>query len=1205
MILFFLSSDDIATKVLSDNDEYLGYPSSEGFVMNIALKSSEAEDDEGLAIAALRIQVGKSSTARVPSNIIVEGRRIPTKKGVNEWYAVVLTAQEIALSMRKGFVTVKIDRNHFPPNSLVVDCIEVYAIPRSKIASWTKAENYRSIFLSDEKEMQQIERIQQATESLRKLACIGDDTSKAMLDEEFLRFLVFETAIGCTNPINESVVALTKCFDESLKDRNSQAFIDSTRVKACFDFVKAAPPEPDSLHSGDACFMRYERFLLQMEDCLRLCCSIAKNRPEGYLKAMKANRNILGSIALPASGLFDNIHLQRIVSDGVVTQLTELCLTEMAISGGSARQAEINHFAALQRLLQSRNRRILTAACRSVQHFCKRFQTPETLGDEPDPFAAQSMIAVYGCDSCSAIPIKGTRYTLTKDHHSFDLCEKCYASVLKFASSNKFRKGRHVLVNGKPVGDEGAKLCCSEVRSMQAIPDQNNSRGASRGEVYEEFLGNLFLSVVALFSDEIKLRGFIETDIIRLAADLVRLSEKDCRLERKKRFAKKVVDGLSQFVSAHDTGPRARDSVIECIQSLSSLVVSDFGAREYFNSPKNTALESPSISKGDGDFVCELHNCPLELRRFCPNVQEGKQFVTCKSDRCGSFAWVNSSPEEAAANVQHIFDSDGSRVVWDLFTSKSKGGSLVDVFCQLVEQGCSKKPDADAEIAPSFFPYTFEQATDDVSDGIMLSLARTRNTSISQFLQRMQTLPKAGENNVSETRNLLDVSLELVSLTAPVKAESLPKLHPLLCKMIEADCALSRKNLAKTALFRLCGADHDTYHRVRDYFTFAHHTERLLNHCQGLMSDALLLKQRSHACGSNWRVPQQFSLQGTNGFDFLGINNLLDEGVISRHDTEAIKTSLDDILVVARRRSRNWIAFCSTSLDSLKERNINLPPLSLISSLAIILNGEIQIKSMKLCELASVSLESSISTLSALDVFLSFSYQFVLYGKHSELRRLACSVGKQLVRDLGREDAQIAFPKFIPILENAVGETGKNSAEFLTLLSFMSQFLEGDARLNEYAFRIQRYLLEQVSRVRHHRANEDCLILEARSHSSQRKRFDVAYCAHCNRTQANIASGTTDSPERRAKSTTILRVDGSARRSSRGISQGSGTKGHWVEGQVSAFKRERLHSLRETYASDEFATYIGLKNRMVRNRFFFHINGGDLVLKRFADHWRM
>ena len=103
-----------------------------GFGENIR-HYNRTETDEGLVIAAVRILVGSTSTDSTPRSLKVMGKSIEVKRGSKRWYAFHLTAQDIAFSLRNGFVSLEIGQAFDTTCSQIIDAIEVYAIKRETI----------------------------------------------------------------------------------------------------------------------------------------------------------------------------------------------------------------------------------------------------------------------------------------------------------------------------------------------------------------------------------------------------------------------------------------------------------------------------------------------------------------------------------------------------------------------------------------------------------------------------------------------------------------------------------------------------------------------------------------------------------------------------------------------------------------------------------------------------------------------------------------------------------------------------------------------------------------------------------------------------------------------------------------------------------------------------------------------------------------
>ena len=1157
--------------------------------MNITLTSTDIVDQENYVIAALRVQVGRGGTTRIPSQVFVEGRKIPLKRNNPDWYAIVLTAQEVAISLRKGFVTMKIDKCHSLGNNPEIDSVEVYALPRSTVSAWINSTVDGSRDFSVD-ENDHLEQIFFGVDTLRFLASIGDTKGKIDIDKKFLATLSSSTVIASSDRVNDAIASLLSVFEDSFKEKKSVC--DESRLVGLIRFLQGTASELS------CSFEQKEKLVRRMEIALRLACGIAKNRPEGYLKVAENHGGKMKSIALLASNLLHNDLIRDMVTDGVITQLTDLCLIEMAIAGGGTplQANDIDHFSTLQSLLQLQNKRILVSSCRSVMDFCKRFQTPQSLGNEPDPFAAQTMVAVYGCDSCSLFPIEGTRYTLTKDHNSFDLCKSCYQEAFKYASSNRFRKGRDVLVNGNAIGDNAAKLSCADVRIMVGMP-QPGGEVVQRQQVYEDFLGNLFFRVAGLISEEVKDGKLIESNIIELATELIGLSEESCRLERKKRLAIKVVEGLSQYLARSSNQARGNDTTLVCLCILTQLLVVDDEARLCMSSPTLSKVLATHMSVDNSELKCTVHNSPLELRQIQINAEEPRKFVACKSDRCGMFKWVTEDPEEAAQNISSIFDGAASTVIWDILTQTPEGRAFMDQIRKMIESKTDEDEGAPARQAGPFAPYTHESAMKDILDGVVSGTARIRNTSVTHFLQGLETLPRDGRRSPRQ-KSLVDTALELFSLCCPHRGQYLPSWHGTLCKMIGSEKVVARKLIAKAALFRLCGGDAETYHRIRDHFAFAKQLGKLVGYSTPFLQRAITVREKAHACGSNWRLDRNFSLSTTNGLSFVGVRELIPEGSLSARTGQTIKSVLDEILAVARKRSKNWQSFCNTPMEKLTTEGLKFSPLMAVFALALLLDGESQGNAMKLSELAlcpsskharqqtlMLTTFSQVLPLDDLDfgnAFFAFCVHAVLYGQSTDVRRLGCSIAQQMVRHVGKDRIQATFPKLLITLEKHVTELGKSVVEFASILSFSSKELKGDPKLHEYSQKAENFYMQQVTALRHHKANRDVLICEFRSASTQRKRFDLAMCWHCCKSNQLILSDSSkrsDTNERRSISSSTRSGENPARRSSRSGSQSNPVE--FVPGQVSQFSRTRLNLLRANQSSDEFCLYIELKNRLV------------------------
>ena len=165
---------------------------------------------------------------------------------------------------------------------------------------------------------------------------------------------------------------------------------------------------------------------------------------------------------------------------------------------------------------------------------------------------------------------------------------------------------------------------------MQPVQEQqhSHSRSLNRQQVYEDFGNLLQNSIFGLLSEEMKSKGFIQTDLIQLSTDLILLAGSS-RLERKKRLAKKIIDALTELLSLTSPGKRERHCILACLSTLSQLIVSNSEMRTFFSSPQSTTIEDPHLKRECTDVLCEIHHCAIEVRQFRAKGDPGKGVFVC------------------------------------------------------------------------------------------------------------------------------------------------------------------------------------------------------------------------------------------------------------------------------------------------------------------------------------------------------------------------------------------------------------------------------------------------------------------------------------------------------------------------------------------------------------------------------------------------
>ena len=100
----------------------------------ISRKNDESNrNDKALAIVAIRLFIGSTTTDYLPREVTVMGRPLKLAQGVKRWYDMPLTDEEIMLSIRSGFVCVSIGASFDKSNNPILDAVEVYCKKRKDL----------------------------------------------------------------------------------------------------------------------------------------------------------------------------------------------------------------------------------------------------------------------------------------------------------------------------------------------------------------------------------------------------------------------------------------------------------------------------------------------------------------------------------------------------------------------------------------------------------------------------------------------------------------------------------------------------------------------------------------------------------------------------------------------------------------------------------------------------------------------------------------------------------------------------------------------------------------------------------------------------------------------------------------------------------------------------------------------------------------
>ncbi|KAL7580234.1 hypothetical protein ACA910_012974 [Epithemia clementina (nom. ined.)] len=1229
------SSSDLSSKLQRDSDSFFLSPRRDGFTLSIAPR--QGQGCQRPVLAALRLLVGKTSSSCVPHQVYIGGRAVKLQQGIKKWYSVVMTADEIALALRNGFVTVTFTQPIDSTNNPILDALDVYCIERNAIQSWLPQKlcylhSTTTLPCTVTRRRADIGLLS-AVNTLTSLQCILRPSCSRKMGCQIVSDLISQTCLACPN-VATAVEALIRLTEPE----TAQQLLDKSRLVACVEFLSKCPDEfvgDSSKQKNDLReFWRENRQVLQ--DCLELASCIARQRPMNYTPSLDGTtKRSIASLALVPVTQCLSLTLDY---KELVGTFVEVCLLEMAVAGSIGydqnKRGSMGNFAPLRALLTQRSSAIVKPSCDAISKFCAKYSSPLLLENDFD-FFHSSRIMTFACDCCQLTPIRGVRYSLLDDHRPFDLCNKCHELAMKYASEHNFSETSDVIIEWRKVGDP--KLTCAEVGRMQSVLMQDHpSAGTGRQQLFDVFLDGLFNGLVALVGAPGKNQTTKSAPVhlIHLVVGLVDLADSKRRVERKKRIAKELCFGVSltlRCLSSVNDPTSNSDTVNQTLEqyfsSLCQLVVADPNAREYL-----TGKRPSGFVECDDHHKIKAESCGSHGGKpMCKKATDGvDKFYVCSQEKCNFFVWAHDrGPRKDDRVGGSEFDNEAAKHVWKLLTSCShpESTSLHTRICTFLESGLAHFDRSGARRSTQKTLRTYEEAYRELLDGVhcskeLLFLAQRDD----EFVARASLLPLRQPAFRDSWVSLIESCLELLCLAAaPDTDEGVTAWFPVLCSLLMEE-KHSLRSLAKTAVFRLCGRNSDLYFAVRDHHAFGTQMKKVVSHAWPLITQAVLLKERARQCSTHWKENAPFSWDKGGGFEFVGLQLLVAEDTLSLSCHDNIRKQLNEMLASAKKRGGNWRRFCRLKYierpkDGLVDASpaesklLCLPPIRALLYLACVLPPDCQARVMKLIDLGTppsgeAKAKSSIfqSARSAVLDFVepkntlfgnafdgvAFSHQelcdysvhFVLRGVRSELRRSAGNVGAKLCSRVESQVVENVVKSLTYGSLGEVGEMGKGASEFLTLISNIVGAVTWPSGVaKEMAAFVETIWSEQFMALRHDRANNEYLFFETRSgQTTQKKRFDLSPCFYCHCSQQTGAPGGKRPDGRACRNAGTVNADGenvvaSSSKSVFGSVEAAAQK-TWLSNQVSPFVRGRLESIRDAHASSEFALYLTLKYRL-------------------------
>lgn len=259
-----------------------------------------------LAVVALRLLVGSTTTEFIPKYISVEGRYVWLQPDLKKHYDLPLTAEEIASALRNGFVSLGIGPSFDSGNNPLIDAIEVYAATREQISHWlplTSSEMHNSeprdrVVVSKTTVMQPESsagqgRLALSVASLSHVLQVLQKSSRVSpKDIETIRGLIQATALYDGGEIRQSLSTLLNYIEPDTTQRRK--FVDDCTLAGVLKTLHSSnevlddllaqaegtTSRPDEKEVGIETSPRWKQVKRAIKNCLRVSTAIAGNDRE-------------------------------------------------------------------------------------------------------------------------------------------------------------------------------------------------------------------------------------------------------------------------------------------------------------------------------------------------------------------------------------------------------------------------------------------------------------------------------------------------------------------------------------------------------------------------------------------------------------------------------------------------------------------------------------------------------------------------------------------------------------------------------------------------------------------------------------------------------------------------------------------------------------------------------------------------------------
>jgi len=794
-------------------------------------------------------------------------------------------------------------------------------------------------------------------------------------------------------------------------------------------------------------------------------------------------------------------------------------------------------------------------------------------------------------------------------------------------------------------GDENDELQRALRLSLGSANDDETIQSSQKvDQSLEDFVDSIFSSVVDLLSNA--LVGHPGEPrlglMLALLTDLVHHSSEKAGLSRAKKLAAEISIGTSRLIvaaskSSTDFQRTGRLTLIMCLRALAYLLIP-----EVEDQAKKIDSRGAAVRPDLKQIACAVHRVPALREKCARGEHKDRRFYVCGMERhlrCKFFQWADPTGQNAATKPRRVKsknDKELAAALWRLFSSSANAGATEMLhlqLCSLLEgilDGWRSSASSRLALAAADGNEEFQKlalhdnkkAMVDFSDGVFCSREKLQDFSADKVIQSTDAASQpsiasiAGSFYADGDIELIEAALKLLALIANHETEGIDRWFGILCEIIGSSSSKSAsvRTLAKRVLKQLCGGKKSLYHAVRDHYVLGFQLKMLLKNTQGLLKNALLMKEKARQSGPNWSSDTLIGWAELKAGDLIGAEMLISEDCYSQCDATTCDI-LDDLCNIAKSRTENWRRFCGLvalpqsykgnaplSEDSLLGEFESPAPIIALLWISCVVSGPNQLKALRLVDLALLDskksntkfakdtsseeegaadgdAKGSLSWLtterkspeeillrgqrkcSVGDVY-AFVMQFAYHGRTAELRRIATSIASKLMKTMNPADTGALVGQLLADPLCDAGFLGKNGVEMLNALQAQLRYSSMFAmEVKEYAAIVLHYFKQQFQAIKHDRANGEWVCLESNSGMS-RRRFDLSNCVHChwiNTTNASKES-TSSSKTTDVASATRGRASSSSVRSSNVVPAAGNTASTQTLAPHSAAKREWIPS---------------------------------------------